>query len=117
MVLQLISDKMPNQFKLSFAQWTRAAVRELILRRFKVDMPIKTIGEYLRRWGGGTPLKLLKKACQQKPKLVETWLKEGYRFTGATKRDSVAIVNTVGAMRRRARPRFNGGLAGALSPT
>ena len=48
-VQQLISEKMPDQLKLSFALWTRAAVQALIHRRFKVDMPIRTVGEYLRK--------------------------------------------------------------------
>ena len=76
-VQQLISEKMPDQLKLSFALWTRAAVRELIRRRFKIEMPIRTVGEYLKRWGF-TPQKPLKKAYEQKPELVEAWLKESY---------------------------------------
>ena len=76
-VQQLISEKMPDQLKLSFALWTRAAVQELIYRRFKVDMPIRTVGEYLKRWGF-TPQKPLKKAYEQKPELVDAWLKESY---------------------------------------
>lgn len=76
-VQQLISEKMPDQLKLSFALWTRAAVRELIHRRFKIEMPIRTVGEYLKRWGF-TPQKPLKKAYEQKPELVEVWLKESY---------------------------------------
>ena len=50
-VQQLISEKMPDQLKLSFALWTRTAVQELIHRRFKIAMPIRTVGEYLKRWG------------------------------------------------------------------
>ena len=48
-VQQLISEKMPDQLKLSFALWTCAAVGELIHRRFKIEMPIRTVGEYLKR--------------------------------------------------------------------
>ena len=69
-VQQLIIEKMPDQLKLSFALWTRAAVRELILHRFKIEMPIRTVGEYLKRWGF-TPQKPLKKAYEQKPELVD----------------------------------------------
>src|SRR5574343_289432 len=76
-VQELISEKMPDQLKLSFALWTRAAVRELIHRRFKIEMPIRTVGEYLKRWGF-PPQKPMKKAYEQKPELVEAWLKESY---------------------------------------
>lgn len=40
-------------------------------------MPIRTVGEYLSRWGY-TPQRPLKRAYQQKPELVEKWLKEVY---------------------------------------
>lgn len=76
-VRQSIVEKMPDQLELSFALWTRAAVRELIRRRFKIEMPIRTVGEYLKRWGF-TPQKPLKKAYEQKPELVDAWLKESY---------------------------------------
>ena len=76
-VQQLISEKMPDQLKLAFALWTRGAVKELIRKRFGVEMPIRTVGEYLKRWGF-TPQKPLKRAYEQKPELVEAWLKESY---------------------------------------
>lgn len=76
-VQQLISEKMPDQYKLAFALWTRGAVKELIRKRFGIEMPIRTVGEYLKRWGF-TPQKPLKRAYEQKPELVEAWLKESY---------------------------------------
>ena len=66
---------MPDQLKLAFALWTRGAVKELIRKRFGVEMPIRTVGEYLKRWGF-TPQKPLKCAYEQKPEFVEAWLKE-----------------------------------------
>ncbi len=91
-VQQLISEKMPDQLKLSFALWTRAAVQELIHRRFKVDMPIRTVGEYLKRWGF-TPQKPLKKAYEQKPELVEAWLKESYPGIAQRAKDEGAEIH------------------------
>lgn len=76
-IRQLISEKMPDQLKLSFALWTRNAVRDLIKKRCGVDMPIRTVGEYLKRWGF-TPQKPLKCAYEQKPERVDAWLKEEY---------------------------------------
>ena len=74
---QWIIDKMPEQLKLSCALWTRGAVKELIWQRFKIEMPIRTVGEYLKRWGF-TPQKPLKRAYEQKPEAVEAWLKNDY---------------------------------------
>ena len=38
-----------NRFT-SFALWTREAVRELIKRMYGIDMPLSTVGYYLKRW-------------------------------------------------------------------
>jgi transposase len=77
LIRQLISEKMPDQLKLTFALWTRGAIQALIRQRFKMDMPIRTVGEYLKRWGF-TPQKPLKRAYEQNPEKVEAWLKESY---------------------------------------
>ena len=51
-VLQkLICESRPEQLKLDFALWTRTAVRLLITQEFGLDLPIRTVGEYLKRWG------------------------------------------------------------------
>ena len=60
-IQKLIQDKVPDQLKLPFALWTRIAVKQLIKRIYSVDMPIRTVGEYLRRWGF-TPQKPLRRA-------------------------------------------------------
>ena len=73
----LICDKTPDQYKLSFALWTRQAVQELIQARLGVEMPIRTVGEYLKRWGF-TPQKPLKRAYEQQPAKVRQWLDEDY---------------------------------------
>src|SRR5688572_18660055 len=31
--------------------WSRRAVQDLIRKEFGISMPIRTVGEYLRRWG------------------------------------------------------------------
>ena len=50
-IQQLISEKMPDQLKLSFALWTRNALRELLKKRCGIEIPIRTVGECLKRWG------------------------------------------------------------------
>ncbi|MCP3867797.1 MAG: IS630 family transposase [Gammaproteobacteria bacterium] len=73
----LMMEQTPDQFKLVFALWTRQAVQELIRIRFKIRMPIRTVGEYLKRWGF-TPQKPLKRAYEQCPAEVQRWLDEEY---------------------------------------
>jgi len=72
-----IRDKCPDQLKLPFALWTRIAVQQLIKQLWGIDMPIRTVGEYLKRWGF-TPQKPLRKAYKQNPKAVKAWLDEQY---------------------------------------
>ena len=74
---RLLIDKMPDQLKLPFALWTRRAVQDLIRRRFSIELPIRTVGDYLKRFGF-TPQKPLKRAYQQNPKAVQRWLDEDY---------------------------------------
>ena len=62
-VQRTLCDKSPDQLKLTFALWTRQAVRELILKKWNIAMPIRTVGEYLKRWGF-TPQKPLKRAYE-----------------------------------------------------
>ena len=63
--------------KLPFALWTRVAVQQLIKQFWSIDMPIRTVGEYLKRWGF-TPQKPLRRAYKQNPKAVEKWLNDQY---------------------------------------
>ena len=72
-----IHDKCPDQMKLPFALWTRVAVQQLIKQFWSIDMPIRTVGEYLKRWGF-TPQKPLRRAYKQNPKAVGKWLNDQY---------------------------------------
>src|SRR4029078_4439226 len=46
----LIARGCPDQFGLSFALWTRQAVRALIARESGVWLTLPVVGHYLRRW-------------------------------------------------------------------
>ena len=74
---KLITDKMPDQLKLPFALWTRRAVAELLEQRYGLKLPVRTMGEYLKRWGF-TPQKPLRKAYEQQLKAVQEWLTSSY---------------------------------------
>lgn len=81
-IQRLIVDKAPNQYKLNFALWTREAVRNLIHDQWGLQMPIRTVGEYLKRWGF-TPQKPLKRAYERRPAEVRRWLDEAYPVIAA----------------------------------
>ena len=63
--------------KLPFALWTRDAVKLLIQQWFGIEMPIRTVGEYLKRWGF-TPQKPVKRAYEQSSQAVKKWLETDY---------------------------------------
>ena len=76
-IRQMITDKTPDQLKMSYALWTRKAVMELVKQETGLNMPIRTVGEYLKRWGF-TPQKPVKRAYEQNPKAVQRWLDNDY---------------------------------------
>jgi transposase len=76
-IRRLICDKTPDQLKLGFALWNRQAVLQLIVDRLGIQLPIRTVGEYLKRWGF-TPQKPIKKAYEQRPAAVRHWLDAEY---------------------------------------
>ncbi|HMU66003.1 MAG TPA: winged helix-turn-helix domain-containing protein [Cellvibrionaceae bacterium] len=74
-IKRLITDKTPDQLKLAYALWTRESVRELIRSEYKIVLPIRTTGDYLKRWGM-TPQKPQKRAYEQRAPAVKKWLDE-----------------------------------------
>jgi transposase len=76
-VQQQMPEHFPDELGIDSALWTRQAVRSLIAQVCGIEMPIRTVGEYLKRWGY-TPQKPLKRAYEQDPTAVEAWLKLEY---------------------------------------
>lgn len=62
---------------MDYALWTRKAVLELIKQETEIDIAIRTVGEYLKRWGM-SPQKPAKRAYEQNPKAEQRWLDEEY---------------------------------------
>jgi len=76
-VQKLLIDKTPDQLKLPFALWTRDAIRLLIQQEYRIELPLRTITDYLKRWGF-TPQKPVKQAYEQDPKKLARWLETDY---------------------------------------
>ncbi|MCP3687795.1 MAG: IS630 family transposase [Gammaproteobacteria bacterium] len=76
-IQRLIIDKRPDQLKMTYALWTRKAVKELIEQELGIKLAIRTVGNYLSQWGF-TPQKPLKKAYEQSPTKVKKWLEDEY---------------------------------------
>lgn len=89
--VRLITDRCPDQLKLPFALWTRAAVRQLLAERFDLSVSVWTVGRYLKQWGL-TPQKPVRRAYEQNPRAVREWLTVTYPvIAGRAKRERAVI--------------------------
>ena len=75
--VNLIKDRCPDQLKMPFMLWTREAVGMLIERRFGIKLSIRSVGNYLKRWGF-TPQKPIRRAYERQDRAVKLWLEETY---------------------------------------
>jgi len=91
-IRKLIADKTPDQLKMAYALWTRAAVAQLIEQRFGIRLPVRTMGLYLARWGF-TPQKPMKKAYEQSPAAVKKWLDAEYPVIAARAKSEGAAIH------------------------
>jgi len=72
-----IVDRTPDQLTLNFALWNAKAVGELVYRYFRIRMPVRTVRNYLLRWGF-TPRRPIKRAYERQDKKVQQWLHKDY---------------------------------------
>jgi len=90
-IVRLIRDRRPDQLKLPFYLWTRAAVAQLIESRFGIALSVWTVGRYLAAWGF-TPQKPVRRAFERNPEAVKRWLKEEYpAIRACAKREKAEI--------------------------
>jgi transposase len=76
-IQSLMNGHTPDEQGIGSPLWTRRAVRDLIHKEYGIQMPIRTVGEYLKRWGY-TPKKPRRKALHQDPEEVQEWLDKIY---------------------------------------
>ena len=76
-ITKVIIDKNPEQLKLKCCMWTRKAIRDYIFREYKLDMPLSTLGYYLKRWGFSVQ-RPVKRANKQDSARVQSWMNEEY---------------------------------------
>jgi len=76
-IRKLIIDKTPDQVKLSFMLWTRQAISELIMQMYGIELSLRCITNYLKRWGF-TCQRPTKKAYIQDNIKVKQFMDEEY---------------------------------------
>ena len=76
-IRNIIIDKNPEQLKLKGSMWTRNNIAEYIMQKYKLPMPLSTLGYYLERWGFSVQ-RPTKQAYKQDPEKIDQWLNEAY---------------------------------------
>ena len=76
-IRSLIVGKLPDQLKLPFYLWTRAAVASLIAREYRIAVSLTTVGRYLRAWGM-SPQKPVRRAYERNDAAIAQWLSKEY---------------------------------------
>ena len=71
----ILNEKTPGDVGIAAPLWTRRAVAELIRKEYGIDMPVRTVGEYLRRWGYTAKVPR-RHAKDQDPEEVRRWLEK-----------------------------------------
>lgn len=70
-IARSIIDKRPEQVKLPFALWNRAAVQQLIKQKFNQDMTLRSVSNYLKSWGFSCQKPVKRSASQNEGELKE----------------------------------------------
>jgi transposase len=74
---QLIDGHSPEDLGIAAPLWNRRAVQDLIRNECGLVMPVRTVGEYLRRWGY-TLKRPRRHARDQDPAEVRAWRRQTY---------------------------------------
>lgn len=82
-IQQIIVDKTPDQLKFKECMWSRKNIAELIRQKYKIDLPVSTLGVYLARWGFSVQ-RPTKRAYKQDEEKVKNWVES--EFPGITER-------------------------------
>lgn len=90
-IRSLIVGKLPDQLKLPFYLWTRAAVASLIAREYGLTVSLTTVGRYLKAWGM-SPQKPVRRAYERNDAAIAKWLSEEYpAIARQARRDGATI--------------------------
>lgn len=74
---QQIDHHLPEDVGIASPLWTRWAVRDLIRQEYGLELPVRTVGEYLKRWGY-TAKRPRRRARRQDSEEVREWLEKTY---------------------------------------
>ena len=92
-IMDLLIDYLPEQLGLSDASWlwTNKTIRLLIEQQLEMDVPLRTISDYRKRWGF-LPRKPTYRTSRQDKKKFRDWKEKEYReIVGRIKKEKAEI--------------------------
>lgn len=90
-IIRMLVTQNPKQLQFDFALWTRESVKALIDRQFIMDIPLSTVGYYLKRWQFSAK-KPIKRAYERKDAATKRWLEAEYpKIKEAARKEHAAI--------------------------
>lgn len=75
--LKAIKNSTPDKYDINYFLWSRKAIREFLIKKYKITLAFQTISKYTKRWGLSSQ-RPKKQASEQDAKKVEKWVKEEY---------------------------------------
>lgn len=87
----MLVGKMPDQLRLPFYLWTRAAVANLIARDYEIEVSLVTVGRYLAAWGL-SPQKPVKRAYERNDAAITRWLQQDYPAIARQAKRAKAVI-------------------------
>jgi transposase len=91
-IQQLIDHNSPQALGIAAPLWSRPAVRDLIKKEYGIDMTVRAVGKYLKRWGY-TAKRPRRHAKDQDPEEVRRWLEEDFPGLEARARQEGAEIH------------------------
>jgi transposase len=88
----LLDANSPEGLGIAAPLWSRRAARDLIHKEYGIWMPVRTVGEYLKRWGY-TAKRPGRHSSDQDPQEVRDWLEETYPLIEAQAKEEDAEIH------------------------
>jgi transposase len=76
-IQHLLDENSPDDLGIASPLWSRSAIRDLIKKEFGIELAVRTVGDYLKRWSY-TAKKPGRHSKDQEPEEVRKWLEETY---------------------------------------
>lgn len=90
-IQKILVDKTPDQLRFKECMWSRKNIAELIQQKYKITLPVSTLGVYLARWGFSVQ-RPTKRAYKQDAEKVKSWVESEFPGISARAKEENAEI-------------------------